>query len=78
MAQRYRIHLQSRRCRRHGFDPWMKKIPEEENGNPLQCSCLENSMVREAWGLQSMGSHRAHKHTLRSVGLKARLLIPPP
>ena len=29
-------------------------------------------------GLQSMGSHRAHTHTLRSVSLKARLLILPP
>ena len=26
---------------------------EEENGNSLHNSCLENSMDREAWGLQS-------------------------
>ena len=25
------------------------KSPEEENGNPLQYSCLENSMDRKAW-----------------------------
>ena len=24
-------------------------IPGEENGNPLQYSCLENSIDREAW-----------------------------
>ena len=30
-------------------------IPGEGNGNPLQCSCLENPMDRGAWGLQSMG-----------------------
>ena len=29
--------------------PWMERSPEEESGNPLQYSCLENSMDREAW-----------------------------
>ena len=24
-------------------------LPGEGNGNPLQCSCLENSMDRGAW-----------------------------
>ena len=27
----------------------LKKIPGEENGNPLQSSCLENSMDRGGW-----------------------------
>ena len=27
VAQRYRIHLQCRSRRRHGFDPWVGKIP---------------------------------------------------
>ena len=31
----------------------------EGNGNPLQCSCLENPRDRRAWWLPSMGSHRA-------------------
>ena len=31
------------------FYPWVKKIPGEGNGNPLQYSCLENSMDRGAW-----------------------------
>ena len=31
--------------------------PGEGNGNPLQYSCLKNSMDRGAW-LQSMGSQR--------------------
>ena len=35
--------------RRHGFDPWVGKIPWRGNGNPLQYSCLENSMDRGAW-----------------------------
>ena len=30
----------------------------EGNGNPLQCSCLENSRDGEPGGLLSMGSHR--------------------
>ena len=30
-------------CRRHWFDPWVRKIPRGGNGNPLQHSCLEKS-----------------------------------
>ena len=30
----------------------------EDNGTPLQYSCLENSMAEEPGRLQSMGSHR--------------------
>ena len=30
----------------------------EENGNPLQCSCLENPRDGKPGGLPSMGSHR--------------------
>ena len=30
----------------------------EGNGNPLQCSCLDNPRDRGAWWLPSMGSHR--------------------
>ena len=36
-------------CRRHGLNPWVGKIPEERNGNPLQYSCLEILMDRGAW-----------------------------
>ena len=31
------------------FDPWVRKIPGEGHGNPLQYSLLENSMDRGAW-----------------------------
>ena len=34
------------------------RSPEEEHGNPLQYSCLENLMTVEPGGLQSTGSHR--------------------
>ena len=30
----------------------------EGNGNPLQCSCLENPRDEESGGLPSIGSHR--------------------
>ena len=32
-----------------GFDPWVGRSPGKGNGNPLQYSCLENPMDREAW-----------------------------
>ena len=38
------------------------RYPGEWNGNPLQYSCLENSMDRGACGPQSMGSQRATEH----------------
>ena len=39
-------------CRRGNFDPWSGKISWRRNGNPLQHSCLENSMDRGAgWAI---------------------------
>ena len=32
-----------------GSIPWLGRYPGEENGNPLQYSCLENLMDRGAW-----------------------------
>ena len=32
-----------------GLIPGLGRAPGEGNGNPLQYSCLENSMDREAW-----------------------------
>ena len=32
-----------------GLIPGSRRSPGEGNGNPLQCSCLENSMDRGAW-----------------------------
>ena len=37
------------RCKRHRFDPWVRKIPGVGNGNPLQYSCLGNPGDRGAW-----------------------------
>ena len=41
------IAFQYRRHKRRGFNPWVRKI--EGHSNPLQYSCLENSMDRGAW-----------------------------
>ena len=41
-----------------GSIPELGISPGEGNGNPLQYSCLENSMDRGAWWVQSMGSQR--------------------
>ena len=35
--------------------PGLGKSPGEENGNPLQYSCLENPMDREAWQATGQG-----------------------
>ena len=32
-----------------GLIPGSGRSPREGNGNPLQCSCLENPMDRRAW-----------------------------
>jgi len=40
---------QCRRCKRHRFDPWVRKIPGEGNVNSLQYSCRENQVDRRAW-----------------------------
>ena len=34
---------------RHRLESWLRKIPREGNGSPLQYSCLENPMDRGAW-----------------------------
>ena len=56
VAQWQRIHLPSCRC---GFDPQVRKIPEEGNGNSLQYSYLEIPWIEEPGGLQPMGLQRA-------------------
>ena len=36
-------------CRRCRFNPQVRRAPGAVNGNPLQYSCLENSIDRGAW-----------------------------
>ena len=37
-----------------GSIPGLERSPEEQNGNPLQYACLENSMMEEPGRLRSM------------------------
>ena len=37
------------RCKRHGFDPWVGKIPWRGAQQPIPVFSLENSMDRGAW-----------------------------
>ena len=41
-----------------GSIPASGKSPGEGNGNLLQYSCLENPMMKDPGGLQSIGSQR--------------------
>ena len=43
------VKNQRRRHRKLESYPWIEKIPWGRKWNPSQCSCLENSMDREAW-----------------------------
>ena len=46
----------------------------EGNGNPLQCSCLENPRDGEPGGLPSMGSHRVENDWSDLAAAAAELL----
>ena len=51
------IHLIMQETQRHaGSIPGSGRYPGEGNGNPLQYSCLENSMDRGAWGATVYGA----------------------
>ena len=41
-----------------GLIPGLGRSPGVGNGNPLQYSCLENSMDKEAWWATVQGSQR--------------------
>ena len=59
--------------------PGLGRSPGEENGNPLQYSCLENSMERGAWWALVHGvkksdtteplNTRTHTHSLQISAL---------
>ena len=52
-------------CRRHGFNPWVRKIPGGGH-NLLQYSCLENLTAEETGGLLPIVSQRV-RHDLRNL-----------
>ena len=61
MAQWYRIGLECRRCRRHGFDPWVGKIPWKRK---LQHTSV--FLPEESHGQRSLLGY--HPWDLKSVG----------
>ena len=73
-----------------GFIPGLGKSPGERNGNPLQYSCLENTMDRKAWwatallqsswigGLQSMGHKELDTTEPPTLSLPISLHMPEP
>ena len=48
-----------------GLIPGCGRSPREGNGNPLQYSCLENPMDREAWQATVHGGHKESDTTER-------------
>ena len=52
------LPISARVLRDTGLIPGSGRSPGEGHGNPPQYSCLENPMIEEPGGLQSMGSHR--------------------
>ena len=48
--------------------PGSGRSPGEENGNPLQCSCLGNSWTEESGGLQSLGHKGSGATEQQNIG----------
>ena len=71
---------ETQETRRLGFDSGLGRYPGAGNGNPLQYSCLENSMNRGAWQATVHGvaesdmTEHTHTPTLGEGDLKAYLL----
>ena len=59
----------ARDARDMGSIPGSGRFPGEGNGNPLQYSCLENLMDREAW------TATVHGATKSQIGLSAHTCI---
>ena len=61
---------QCRRCKRHGFDPWVGKIPWRRAWQPTPAFLLEKSHGRGAWRATVCGVPKSqtqlstHTHTL--------------
>jgi len=48
-----------------GLIPGSGRSPREGNGNPLQCSCLENPRDRGAWWVTAHGVAKSHTRLKR-------------
>ena len=69
-CSRKKFTCQSRRRKRPNSIPGSGRSSGEGNGNPLQCSCLENSMSRGAWQSANHGVSKSQdgaQHTCRKI-----------
>ena len=62
------LHSNAGGIRNMGLIPGSRRFPGRGNANPLQCSCLENPMDREAWwptvyGVTRVRHHLVHVYT---------------
>ena len=57
------------------FDPWVGRSSGEGNGNPLQYSCLENSMERGAWWATVCGVAKSRTPLSDWLNYHHRLLL---
>ena len=57
-----------------GSIPGSERFPGEGNGNPLQCSCLENPMNRGAWRATVQGVAESLTRLSRHECMHARYL----
>ena len=57
-----------------GSIPGLGRFPGEENGNPLQFSCLENSMDRGAWWatVHGVAKSQTERFHFQCVNIKIR------
>ena len=77
MTQWQRICLQCRRLKRHGFEPWLEKMPWRGEWQPTSAflcgkSHIQRSLVGYSlWGCKRVGHNRAttHTHTRLVAGL---------
>ena len=69
---------QCRRCKRRGFDPWIRKIPWRRKWQPAPVFLLENPMDRGAWwatwGHKSQTQLSTHRHTTALHDLRTCVL----
>ena len=57
-----------------GSIPWLERSPGVGNGNPLQYSCLENSMDRGAWWTTVHGVPKSQTQLSMSINVESLLL----
>ena len=57
-ASQVALVVQCRRCKRHGFDPWVGRIPWRRAWQPSPVFLPRESWWEELGGLQSTGSQR--------------------